>query len=85
MEESTFRPDETAQFGTTTGSDVTTIITRLIQDLESDNTNLHVPALRELLNIIVDNRNSKDLTLKYKLMPLLNKFAGKIEKSEEFV
>ncbi|KAA6361907.1 MAG: hypothetical protein EZS28_042566, partial [Streblomastix strix] len=30
-------------------------------------------------------RNSKDLTLKYKLMPLLNKFAGKIEKSEEFI
>ncbi|KAA6359670.1 MAG: hypothetical protein EZS28_044803, partial [Streblomastix strix] len=85
MEESTVRPDKTAQFGTMTGSDVSTIITHLIQDLESDNINLHVPALRELLNIIVDNHNSKDLTLKYKLMPLLNKFAGKIEKNEEFV
>jgi hypothetical protein len=36
-------------------------------------------------NILILDRNSKDLTLKYKLMPLLNKFAGKIEKNEEFV
>ncbi|KAA6353159.1 MAG: hypothetical protein EZS28_051314, partial [Streblomastix strix] len=62
-----------------------TIIPRLIQDLESDKTNLHVPALRELLNIVVDNQNSKDLTLKYKLIPLMNKFSENIEKNDEFV
>ncbi|KAA6353270.1 MAG: hypothetical protein EZS28_051203, partial [Streblomastix strix] len=72
-------------FGSTTGSDVTTIIPHLIEDLESDNANLHTPSLRQLLEIILDNRESKDLSLKYKLMPLLNKFAGNIEMNEEFV
>ncbi|KAA6384175.1 MAG: hypothetical protein EZS28_020298, partial [Streblomastix strix] len=72
-------------FGSTTGADVTTIIPHLIEDIESDNANLHAPSLRQLLEIILDNRESKDLSLKYKLMPLLNKFAGNIEKNEEFV
>ncbi|KAA6388697.1 MAG: hypothetical protein EZS28_015776 [Streblomastix strix] len=72
-------------FGSTTGADVTTIIPHLIEDIESDNANLHASSLRQLLEIILDNRESKDLTLKYKLMPLLNKFAGNIEKNEEFV
>ncbi|KAA6376108.1 MAG: hypothetical protein EZS28_028364, partial [Streblomastix strix] len=85
MEESTFRPDQTALFGTTTGSNVTTIIPHLFEDLESDNTNIHALVLRQLLDIIIDNRESNDLSLKYKLIPLLNKFAGNIEKSEEFV
>ncbi|KAA6361121.1 MAG: hypothetical protein EZS28_043352, partial [Streblomastix strix] len=83
MEKSTYRPDQTAKSVIMTGSD--TIIPRLIQDFESDVTNLHVPALRQLLEIIFDNRENKDLTSKYKLMPLLNKFAGNIEKNEEFV
>ncbi|KAA6371605.1 MAG: hypothetical protein EZS28_032868 [Streblomastix strix] len=72
-------------FGSTTGADVTTIIPHLIDDIESDNANLHAPSLRQLLEIILDNRESKDLSFKYKLMPLLNKFAGNIEKNEEFV
>ncbi|KAA6369291.1 MAG: hypothetical protein EZS28_035182 [Streblomastix strix] len=54
MEESTFRPDKSAQFGTETVPDISTIIPRFIQDLESDNTNLHIPALRRLLDIILD-------------------------------
>ncbi|KAA6308389.1 MAG: hypothetical protein EZS28_056701, partial [Streblomastix strix] len=61
------------------------IIKQLIDDIESDNTNLHAPALRQLLDIIVDNRENKDLTSKYKLIPLLNKFIGNVEKNEEFV
>ncbi|KAA6365111.1 MAG: hypothetical protein EZS28_039362, partial [Streblomastix strix] len=85
MEKSTFRPDQTAQSVAMTGSDVSTIIPHLIQDLESDNKNLHAPALRQLLEIILDNLENKDLVLKYKLMPLLNKFAGNVEKNEEFV
>ncbi|KAA6391353.1 MAG: hypothetical protein EZS28_013121 [Streblomastix strix] len=85
MEKSTFRPDLTAQSVAMTGSDVSTIFPHLILDLESDNKNLHAPALRQLLEIILDNRESKDLVLKYKLMPLLNKFAGNVEKNEEFV
>ncbi|KAA6366476.1 MAG: hypothetical protein EZS28_037997, partial [Streblomastix strix] len=72
-------------FGSTAGADVTTIIPHLIEEIESDNANLHAPSLRQLLEIILDNRESKDLSLKYKLMPLLNKFAGNIEKNEEFV
>ncbi|KAA6404046.1 MAG: hypothetical protein EZS28_000426 [Streblomastix strix] len=85
MEESTFRPDLPSMFGSTAGSDVTIIIPHLIEDLESDNTTLHAPSLRQLLEIILANRESKDLSLKYKLIPLLNKFAGNIEKNEEFV
>ncbi|KAA6370710.1 MAG: hypothetical protein EZS28_033763, partial [Streblomastix strix] len=85
MEKSTFRPEKTSLFGTTTGSDVITIIPRLIQDLESDVTNLHIPALRQFLNIILDDHENKDWTLKYKLMPLLNKFVGNVEKNEEYV
>ncbi|KAA6369805.1 MAG: hypothetical protein EZS28_034668 [Streblomastix strix] len=85
MENSTYRPDLTAQSVTSTGSDVATIIPRLILDLESDNINLHIPSLRKLLEIIVDNRENKDLAQKYKLMPLLNKFSGNIEKNEEYV
>ncbi|KAA6399480.1 MAG: hypothetical protein EZS28_004991 [Streblomastix strix] len=100
MEESTFRPDLPSLFGSTTSSDVTTIIPRLIQDLESNNTNLHTPSLRQLLEIMMhgtitffyseiilfylQDHGSKDLSLKYNLMPLLNKFAGNIEKNEEF-
>ncbi|KAA6374414.1 MAG: hypothetical protein EZS28_030057, partial [Streblomastix strix] len=57
----------------------------LIQDLESDVTNLHIPAIRQILNIVIDNRESKDLAQKFNLIPLLNKFAGNIEKNEEFV
>ncbi|KAA6356685.1 MAG: hypothetical protein EZS28_047788, partial [Streblomastix strix] len=85
MEKSTYRPDQTSQFGTTTGFDVSTIIPHLIQDLESDNNNLHIPALRQLLEIILYNGENKDLTSKYKLMSLLNKFVGNVEKNEEFV
>ncbi|KAA6380600.1 MAG: hypothetical protein EZS28_023870, partial [Streblomastix strix] len=62
-----------------------TIIPRLIQDLESDVTNLHIPALRQLLEIILDIRENKDLTSKYELMRLLNKFVGNVEKNEEYV
>ncbi|KAA6354658.1 MAG: hypothetical protein EZS28_049815, partial [Streblomastix strix] len=85
MEISTYRPDEATQFGRTTGSDVATIIPRLIQDLESDNSNLHIPALRLLLEIILDNRENKDLAQKFNLMTFLNKFTGNVEKNEEFV
>ncbi|KAA6384907.1 MAG: hypothetical protein EZS28_019566 [Streblomastix strix] len=87
MEKSTYRPDQSAKSAILIGSDaaVSTIIPRLIQDLESDNNNLHAPALRQLLEIILDNGENKDLTSKYKLMPLLNKFAGNVEKNEEFV
>ncbi|KAA6379905.1 MAG: hypothetical protein EZS28_024569 [Streblomastix strix] len=85
MEKSTYNPDQTEQSATMTNFDVATIIPRLIQDLESDDTNLHVLALRELLKIILDNPENKELASNYKLMPLLNKFAGNIEKNEEFV
>ncbi|KAA6376035.1 MAG: hypothetical protein EZS28_028439 [Streblomastix strix] len=85
MEKSTYRPDQIAQSAILTGSDAATIIPRLILDLESDNNNLHAPALRQLLEIMLDNGENKDLTSKYKLMPLLNKFAGNVEKNEEFV
>ncbi|KAA6377572.1 MAG: hypothetical protein EZS28_026902, partial [Streblomastix strix] len=85
MERSTYRPDLTEQFGTMAGSDVSTIIPSLIQDLESDVTNLHIPAIRQILNIVIDNRESKDLAQKFNLIPLLNKFAGNIEKNEQFV
>ncbi|KAA6369814.1 MAG: hypothetical protein EZS28_034659 [Streblomastix strix] len=85
MEESTFRPDQPAQSVTSTGSDVFKIIKQLIDDIESDNTNLHAPALRQLLDIIIENRENKDLASKYKLIPLLNKFIGNLEKNEEFV
>ncbi|KAA6403740.1 MAG: hypothetical protein EZS28_000736 [Streblomastix strix] len=85
MEESSFHPYQKALSVSVTGADVTTIIPRLIQDLESDTINVYIPALRELLNIVVDNRENKDLPQKYKLMPLLNKFAGNVEKNEEFV
>ncbi|KAA6321061.1 MAG: hypothetical protein EZS28_054604, partial [Streblomastix strix] len=53
--------------------------------IESDNINVHVLALKQLLNIILDNRENKDIALKYKLYPILNKFAGNIVKNEEFV
>ncbi|KAA6383659.1 MAG: hypothetical protein EZS28_020815 [Streblomastix strix] len=85
MDISTYRPDQTTQSVSITGSDAITIIPCLIQDLESDATNLHIPALRELLNIIVDNRENKDLTSKYKINPLMNKFTGSVEKNEEYV
>ncbi|KAA6376057.1 MAG: hypothetical protein EZS28_028417 [Streblomastix strix] len=85
MEETTFRPDQTSLFGTTSGADIQTIIPRLTQDLESDVTNLHIPALRQLLEIILDNRENKDLASKYKFMPLLNKFVGNVEENEEYV
>ncbi|KAA6377011.1 MAG: putative DDE transposase [Streblomastix strix] len=84
MDISTYRPDQTAQSVSITGSDAITIIHRLIQDLESDVTNLHIPTLRELLTIILDNHENKDLASKYKLNPLMNKFLGSVEKNEEF-
>ncbi|KAA6365105.1 MAG: hypothetical protein EZS28_039368 [Streblomastix strix] len=85
MEETTYRPDQTSLFGTTSGADIQTIIPRLTQDLESDVTNLHITALRQILEIILDNRENKDLASKYKLMLLLNKFVGNVEKNEEYV
>ncbi|KAA6369454.1 MAG: hypothetical protein EZS28_035019, partial [Streblomastix strix] len=85
MEESSFRPDKTVQSVSRTSVDEQTNIPSLIHDLESDNINLHIPALRELLNIIVDNCETKELIQKYQLMPLLNKFAGNVEKNEEYV
>ncbi|KAA6356482.1 MAG: hypothetical protein EZS28_047991, partial [Streblomastix strix] len=54
MEKSTYRSDQTTQSAILIGSDAATIISRLIQDLESDNNNLHAPALRQLLEIILD-------------------------------
>ncbi|KAA6400058.1 MAG: hypothetical protein EZS28_004419 [Streblomastix strix] len=85
MEKSTYRPDQTSLFNTISGADLQTIIPHLTQDLESDVTNLHIPALRQLLEIILDNRENKDLTSKYKLMLFLNKFVGNVEKNEEYV
>ncbi|KAA6368623.1 MAG: hypothetical protein EZS28_035850 [Streblomastix strix] len=55
MQETTFRPDEAAQFGQSPAADVATTIPHLILDLESDNTNAYVPALRQLLEIILDS------------------------------
>ncbi|KAA6386311.1 MAG: hypothetical protein EZS28_018161 [Streblomastix strix] len=85
MQESSNNPDKHAESGTQSSIDVATIIPRLIQDLQSDNTNLHVPALRQLLGIVIDDLESKDLVLKYELKPILNKFAGNVEKNEKFV
>ncbi|KAA6400422.1 MAG: hypothetical protein EZS28_004050 [Streblomastix strix] len=85
MEKSTFRSDQTAQSIAMACSDVATIIPRLIQDLESDKINLHVPALRQLLEVILDNCENKNFASMFKLIPLLNKFSGNIEKNEEYV
>ncbi|KAA6378955.1 MAG: hypothetical protein EZS28_025518 [Streblomastix strix] len=85
MEKASFRPDQTANSGVATGSDVTIIIKQIIDDLESDNSNIYAPALRKLLDIVVDSHESKGLALMHKLIPLLNKFAGNVENNEEFV
>ncbi|KAA6364606.1 MAG: hypothetical protein EZS28_039867, partial [Streblomastix strix] len=85
MEKSTISFDQTATIGITSDADISTIIPRLIQELESDKINLHIPALKELLNIIIDNHQNKDFILKYNLIPFLNKFSENIEKNEEFV
>ncbi|KAA6382179.1 MAG: hypothetical protein EZS28_022294 [Streblomastix strix] len=85
MQETTFRPDQTSIFGQQPVADFTTLIPNLIQDLESDNAYAYVPALKQLLNIILDNHENKDLALKFKLYPILNKFAGNIIMNEEFV
>ncbi|KAA6375815.1 MAG: hypothetical protein EZS28_028659 [Streblomastix strix] len=84
MERSTYRSDQTAQSVTVTGSDIATIIPHMIQDLESDNTNLHVPALRRLLDIILDNPGNYELILQNRIIPLMNKFTGNINQNEEF-
>ncbi|KAA6361610.1 MAG: hypothetical protein EZS28_042863, partial [Streblomastix strix] len=85
MQETTFRPNEASQFGQSPAADVATTIPNLILDLESDNSSAYVPALRQLLEIVLDNHQNKDLALKYKLYPILNKFAGNIVKNEEYV
>ncbi|KAA6398882.1 MAG: hypothetical protein EZS28_005591 [Streblomastix strix] len=85
MHETTFRPDQTSIFGQSSVADVAIAIPHLIQDLESDTANAFVPALRQLLEIVLDNHQNKDLALKYKLYPTLNKFAGNIVKNEEYV
>ncbi|KAA6394652.1 MAG: hypothetical protein EZS28_009819, partial [Streblomastix strix] len=90
MQESSNNPDKHAESGTQSSIDVATIIPHLIQNLQSDNTNLHIPALRQLLGIVIDGiiqlyLESKDLVLKYELKPILNKFAGNVEKNENFV
>ncbi|KAA6390824.1 MAG: hypothetical protein EZS28_013649 [Streblomastix strix] len=85
MQETTFRPDEASQFGQSPAADVATAIPQLILELQSDNTNAYVPALRQLLEIVLDNHQNKDLALKFNLYPILNKFAGNIVKNEEYV
>ncbi|KAA6365783.1 MAG: hypothetical protein EZS28_038689, partial [Streblomastix strix] len=66
------------------GVDLTTEIPNLIQDLESDNTKIHVSALRRILDIIVDNPGNKELILQNKIISLMNKFIGNLNQSEEF-
>ncbi|KAA6391583.1 MAG: hypothetical protein EZS28_012889 [Streblomastix strix] len=85
MQETTFLPDQTSIFSQTPNSDAATVIPHLILDLESDNINIHIPALKQLLKIILDNHQNKNLALKYKLYPILNKFAGSIVMNEEFL
>ncbi|KAA6359536.1 MAG: hypothetical protein EZS28_044937, partial [Streblomastix strix] len=84
MEKSTYRPDITATFGQETISDVSTIIPQLVQDLESENSNLHVPALRRLLDIILDHPGNKELILQNKIISVMNKFAEKINQNVEY-
>ncbi|KAA6374656.1 MAG: hypothetical protein EZS28_029817 [Streblomastix strix] len=85
MSETTFRPDQTSIQCQSPAADVATVIPHLIVDIESDNINVHILALKQLLNIILDNRENKDLALKYNLYPILNKFTGNTVKNEEFV
>ncbi|KAA6346694.1 MAG: hypothetical protein EZS28_052076, partial [Streblomastix strix] len=54
MQETTFRPDQTSIYGQSSAADVATVIPHLIVDIESDNINVHVLALKQLLNIILD-------------------------------
>ncbi|KAA6381997.1 MAG: hypothetical protein EZS28_022476, partial [Streblomastix strix] len=84
MEESTYRPDQTAQFGTTTGSDVATTIPHLIEDLQQPNSNLHVPALRQILDIVLDQPGSKELIIQHQFIQVLNKFIVFVNESKEY-
>ncbi|KAA6381437.1 MAG: hypothetical protein EZS28_023037 [Streblomastix strix] len=82
MEESTYRQDKTGTIGSMTVSD--TIIPELIKDLESGNINLHVPALRRLLDIILDHPGNNELLLQNKIISVMNKFAENIIQNEEY-
>ncbi|KAA6360695.1 MAG: hypothetical protein EZS28_043778, partial [Streblomastix strix] len=72
MQETTFRPDQTSIFGQSPAADVATAIPHLIVELQSDNDNAYVPALRQLLEIILDNHQNKDIALKYNFTTILH-------------
>ncbi|KAA6364859.1 MAG: hypothetical protein EZS28_039614, partial [Streblomastix strix] len=61
-----------------------TIIPRLIEDLQQPNSNLHVPALRQILNIVLDQTGSKELILQHQFIQVLNKFIVFVNESKEY-
>ncbi|KAA6385845.1 MAG: hypothetical protein EZS28_018626, partial [Streblomastix strix] len=85
MTEDSVRSSKSAAYASETQNDSEVILMHLILDLQSENNNLHTPALRRLLDIVVDQPGSNKQVLQYRLIPILNKFSGIINQSEEYV
>ncbi|KAA6377648.1 MAG: hypothetical protein EZS28_026825 [Streblomastix strix] len=85
MTEESLRNSKGATYNGQNEADDAVIISRLIADLVQDNAHLYVPALKLLLDIVLNHLQSKDLVLPQKIIPLLKKFSGNVDGSEEFV
>ncbi|KAA6396109.1 MAG: hypothetical protein EZS28_008364 [Streblomastix strix] len=77
--------EESIRFTDKSENDTKRIIALMIENLESENVNLRIHSLRQILDIVLDISSNYELVLKYKLIPLLNKFAVNIDNYEEFV
>ncbi|KAA6398347.1 MAG: hypothetical protein EZS28_006125 [Streblomastix strix] len=85
MEEDSVRASKISIQSSGAEADITSNILQIIDELESENVNIHTQSLRHLLDIVLDYTRNKELVLRYKLIPVLNKFAGIIDRSEQYV
>ncbi|KAA6381245.1 MAG: hypothetical protein EZS28_023229 [Streblomastix strix] len=85
MTEDSVRYSKGSSYASETQSDAIVSIPLLIAELQGENTSLHIPALRHLLDIIIDYPDNIEFVIRYKLTPVLMKFVKNVEPNEKFV
>ncbi|KAA6404398.1 MAG: hypothetical protein EZS28_000085 [Streblomastix strix] len=84
MTEDSVRYSKGSSYTSETQSDAIVSIPILIAELYGENASLHIPALRHLLDIIIDYPDNIEFVIRYKLTPVLIKFVKNVEPSEKF-
>ncbi|KAA6382559.1 MAG: hypothetical protein EZS28_021912 [Streblomastix strix] len=84
MEDTSLRVSRPTSYSSTAAVDGTIDFQRLIAQLEQADTNLCIPALKQILDIVLNEPGSQELVLQHKLIQVLNKFIQNMESNESY-